>query len=482
MRCAPFGLVALVLLGVPGFVLPQGEGSAAKKKTPGGKDAAVPGAKQAKVEKTVVADAGSANLELPGDLSPEAKRALADAIAAVTIAARATTGREKLLAQAISKLKSAESKAPTCALPYFYLGIAYQLKRSFPEAKAALEKAVKLNPRFHEAYVELGDVCVGQKKLKESLPLYDQALSITPSYADAHDRKALTLARMGSFEAAKAEVDEALKIQKTKGRVELRLLIDRELKGPGWEHIYTVESENYKVLTSVSQEFTKEISDHAELIRRAYNTVFSGVPKPERKFPIWVYDDLDAYRRSGAPPKTAGYYNPLLQRLVVARQSTAQETFLVLHHEAFHQYLDTYLDSPPEWFNEGLGDYFGAYEYVRRGAKESMSSRPNPWRFPGIQLSIQQKILVPATTLMHMSHEEFYNEDTISFNYAEAWGIVYFIIEGNKPEYKPVLINYFNAIHKGRDLNEAYAQTFGRIDMTKFDTEWKTFILGLAIK
>jgi hypothetical protein len=56
------------------------------------------------------------------------------------------------------------------------------------------------------------------------------------------------------------------------------------------------------------------------------------------------------------------------------------------------------------------------------------------------------------------------------------------MIEGNKPEYKRILIAYFGALRKGKDLDEAFDSTFGKLDMGKFDMEWKGFISSLGGK
>ena len=78
-----------------------------------------------------------------------------------------------------------------------------------------------------------------------------------------------------------------------------------------------------------------------------------------------------------------------------------------------------------------------------------------------------------ASELMLMTRAEMYGGRVI-VNYSMAWGIMYYIAETG--DYNKVLVAYFKALQKGMDLNEAYASTFGKLDMAKFDREWRAFI------
>src|SRR5262245_4084296 len=100
----------------------------------------------------------SKNLEIPADLEEKPRKSLEEAIAGFEEVLKSRKGKGPVLDKAISRLKSSSASLPSSPLPLYYLGIAYQWKRNFPEARRVLEKAVKLNPSFHEAFLELGDV------------------------------------------------------------------------------------------------------------------------------------------------------------------------------------------------------------------------------------------------------------------------------------------------------------------------------------
>ena len=463
----------------------------------------------------------TSNLEISGDIDEKARKSLEEAIGIYKEAMEAGKGKGALIDKAVLKLKLSSVTLSKSPLPLYYLGIAYQLKRNFPEAKRVLERAVKLNPRFHEAFLELGDVGFHQQDLKAALAAYDKAIALNPSYASACLNKAKALIRLGQYQDAKPYLDQVEKQFAKKGPNEkdqsktttkkegngldeaaeaeekkdlqakdpevLRIIMEQrylsrklaeQIKGPPWSTTFTSETRNYVVKTCVSQEFANEISQRAELIHKAYDKVFPSIEKPKRKFPILVYPDMESYMRAGSPPGTGGYYDTFFRKLVLFRMPRKEVTISVLQHEALHQYLDDYLAEAPQWFNEGMGDYFAGFEYVKNGKDERMIPRAFRERLPDIKRVVMfPELCVPSPELMAMTQAEFYEPKMRGYHYAQAWGMIYYIGESEK--YKPVLLAYFKALQKGADINDAYSSTFGKLDMARFDQEWKTFIKGL---
>ena len=422
------------------------------------------------------------NLEIPAALPEDARKALETAVEAFRAAEKAEKNRDKAAQSALTKLKSAQAKAPETPVTHFYLAKAHELKRNFTEARKCYEKALKLNPRFHEAISELAGIHYLDKDKKKALELYEKALAIDPKYLDALRGKAWVELALGDISAAKGTFVAAQKVHLDPDLTRIIERLDQDIQGPAWTAAYTQETENYIVVTQVSQEYAVEIGNHAELIRRAYNKIFSNIPKPDRKYKIFVYANRDAYLKGGAPPMSAGYFDQLVRKLVIYKQSPARETLNTLYHEAFHQYLQDYQEQAPQWFNEGLGDYFGAYEYVREGKREFMRSRADAGRLSHVQAAIDRKLCPPAAELMVMTQQEMYQPSMVGIHYAQAWAMIYFMIEGGKPVYKTTLMNYFKALQKGMDRHEAYAATFGKLDMQKFDSEWKGYAMNLGVK
>ena len=424
------------------------------------------------------------NLDIPKDVSEKSRKLLQEAKDLYHAAFDSTKKRDKLFKKALKKLRDAarDPEGKNTAVAHFYLGSAYNQVMNFPEAQPCLETAVKLNRHFHQGEVLLAEVYSKLGESKNALKAYDRALRVYPGYRRALKGKTETLVRLGEYKKARKAAEQALKSlkdpRKDPGPYLMSIIAQLRYgnKGPGWKKTYKAETANYIVVTELNQEFADEIARKVELIRRAYLKVFPNIRRSERKYEIWAYKSKSSYHRGGGPPMAAGHYSPLFRRLVIFRHPKEKDTTLVLYHEAFHQFLHEYLQLAPQWVNEGLGDYFGPFEYVRRGKKELMRSHPNPWRLRTVQDAIRRRILPAPAELMQMSREEMYDPRMAGYHYAQAWSLIYFMIEGKT--YFKVLVKYFNELLKGRGIDVAYESSFARIDMDKFEAAWKNYILS----
>src|SRR5262245_31407958 len=81
----------------------------------------------------------SSNLNLPTDVPEKTRKSVEEGVAAFKEFEKAEDN-PKLLAKAIDKLQLASQKASKSPLPLYYLGIAYQKKKNFTEAKKVLDK------------------------------------------------------------------------------------------------------------------------------------------------------------------------------------------------------------------------------------------------------------------------------------------------------------------------------------------------------
>jgi tetratricopeptide (TPR) repeat protein len=440
------------------------------------------------------------HFDTPPSMGAAAKKRIDDALAAYRKAFGASERRDKLFKDAIRKLETAARDKESGSIPvtHFYLGSAYRQLRNSKKALPALEKAVEIASDFYQAHVLLAETLSSDARLKDSLVHFDKSLEIKPSYERAQRGRIELLVKLGEYQNALDALDTFLKKKKIpifSGEegddvdveideelsmlLYLRFELQRELKGTGWKEEFIAETENYRVKTSVSNEFGQEIADSAELIRKAYIAVFPNIKRPERKYDIVIYGSRNEYLRGGAPPSSAGYYTPLLRKLVFYKAPKKEDTLIVLNHEAFHQFLHEYLELAPQWFNEGLGDYFGPFEYVKQGRKEFMVSKPNSWRIRYVQAAIRADEAPEVGDLMLMSREEMYSGDA-GLHYAMAWSLIYFMLEGGRPfGYDQLLVKYFQALRKGAGIDGAYDETFGRIDMEKFGADWKDFTLKI---
>jgi tetratricopeptide (TPR) repeat protein len=83
------------------------------------------------------------------------------------------------------------------------------------QAEALLEKAVRLDPNFGEAYVQLGTIFVGRNDFAQAIQAFQQAIAASPQLSEAHYRLSLAYKRTGDDARAHQEFDVYKQTQKT---------------------------------------------------------------------------------------------------------------------------------------------------------------------------------------------------------------------------------------------------------------------------
>lgn len=122
----------------------------------------------------------------------------------------------------IDYFKRAEEKDPTFALAFSGLADSYALlcdigvvrpADEMPKAKAAAQKAVDADPTLAEAYTSRAFVRLAYDwDWLGAQSDFQQALKLNPKYPTAHQWYASYLMQMGKFSLAKAEIEEAHKL------------------------------------------------------------------------------------------------------------------------------------------------------------------------------------------------------------------------------------------------------------------------------
>lgn len=470
------------------------------------------------------------------DLPASARRNLDEGIR-LHEAAMTSVDWDAMIVKARELLRSASRSSRGSMLPHYHLGISYHSTQLFDESEKWLSTAVERAPDFYEAKAALAHVNLVLIDFGAALALSEEALKLCDSYRPAIEAKVVSLVRLERYEEAKsflagmpalpapaeesAAAEDGPKPGKTRdggeeetgtskaGKkpedllVTLKRKLDLQLEGPAWDSRHVAESENYRVLTPISQELADGLSRRAELIHAVYKESFPRIKTPDRKYDVWVYPDEDSYLASGAPEATLGYYDMLFRRLVMYFDAAEpQAVYGVLQHEAFHQYLHDYLELAPSWFNEGLGDYYAGFELRFEGGREKLRPGPNAGRLAAVRVALANRLCPPAKSLMLMSQTYMYSEAEI--HYPQSWALIYFMAEGERvldsmyaqrpgkrgfatdpvkrqevPDYMKVLRAYFVALRSGKNRVQAYNGTFGKLDMDEFDRHWRVFIGSL---
>jgi tetratricopeptide (TPR) repeat protein len=83
------------------------------------------------------------------------------------------------------------------------------------QPEALLEKAVTLDPKFGEAYVQLGILYLARKQDDRAIATYKKAIAVSPELGDAHYRLSLAYKRIGEEAKAREEMQAYEQIEKT---------------------------------------------------------------------------------------------------------------------------------------------------------------------------------------------------------------------------------------------------------------------------
>ena len=68
-----------------------------------------------------------------------------------------------------------------------------------------------------------------------------------------------------------------------------------------------------------------------------------------------------------------------------------------------------------------------------------------------------------------------------SINYAQSWAVMHFLLHDPRVAKKgrKVIREYFTKLKEGSTKDEAFKETFGKLDLLKLDAAWKSYIRSL---
>lgn len=282
----------------------------------------------------------------------------------------------------------------------------------------------------------------------------------------------------------------------------------RERLGGSWD---ADDTENYIVVYNTKdQPLVRRILKDVEAMRSEYERLFPSVAPVTAVSTVRVCADLDEYMLYGGMQGSAGYWNWFTEELVLydatvrekGEKTDKSNTFIVLYHEAFHQYIHYSAGqlAPHSWFNEGHGDFFSGANVTGSKVKEVGA---NPWRNDYIKKVVEANASVPWSDILYYEQPDYYRRPGLC--YAQGWSMIYFLntskAVARHPQWRHILKNYFETLKElwtealaklkldGSDeipparaeaeqnvRRKACELTFKDIDIPALDDEWKQFV------
>lgn len=195
---------------------------------------------------------------------------------------------------------------------------------------------------------------------------------------------------------------------------------------------------------------------------------------PQEILNIWLFKNTASYRRhtraifNDEPDTPYGYYSSA-HRALIMNIETGGGTLV---HEIVHPFIEANFPACPPWFNEGLASL-----YEQSGEVDGhIYGFPN-WRLPDLQRAIKAGAVPPFKTLMEMTPEAFYRQDT-GTNYGQSRYLCYYLQENG------LLVKFYREFTANQSTDPtgylSLQKVLGENDLRAFQKKWEKFVLGLS--
>jgi Flp pilus assembly protein TadD len=225
------------------------------------------------------------------------------------------------------------------------------------------------------------------------------------------------------------------------------------------------QSKNFLIVGNASERQMREVATRLEQFREAFAYLFSAArfasPVPTT---VIVFKNDSSYAPfkplyQGRPAEVAGYFQPGqdVNYITFNAERLSETSYSTIFHEYVHLMIDSNLRGVPTWFNEGVAEYYAAFEVTDGGRKATLGRMIDHH----VQL-LRSRPLLPLRTLLTVDHSSpHYNErDQKGMFYAQSWALVHYMIHAPGGERMPQLMRYVQLLGAGATVEAAFRQAF----------------------
>ena len=241
-----------------------------------------------------------------------------------------------------------------------------------------------------------------------------------------------------------------------------------------------LNTKNYKIEyeAAIPAQTAHKIGQELEDILVQYQNLFRF--KPSKKMLVRFMDSENTYEQVGGNPRMSGFYNPGSGYLVI-KQMPFYELVPVVYHEAFHQYLHSFVGDVriPIWFNEGMAVYFEGMQRDEKSKTKGLSPKLiKRGKIRMVKDAINTRTQIPLETLLKVTHEEFHDKENESLYYSQSFAVMFYFMQLSRGK---AALNYMKELKKSGDSEAANAKLFGKKmkNLKKLEAGWKNYIRKL---
>lgn len=129
----------------------------------------------------------------------------------------------------------------------------------------------------------------------------------------------------------------------------------------------------------------------------------------------------------------------------------------VIFHEYQHFILSKNLPNAPLWLDEGLAEYYSAFE-PRYEGREVLLGRAVGRHV----LALRKATLMPLEKLFSIDHKspEYSQENKAGLFYAQSWALAHYLMLGNDGKRQPQFARFISLIGEGKPVEESFRRAF----------------------
>jgi tetratricopeptide (TPR) repeat protein len=260
----------------------------------------------------------------------------------------------------------------------------------------------------------------------------------------------------------------------------LSVFISTAQAEPTWTE---VRSPHFRVLTDGSVQQGRAVAAQFEQMRHVFVLEFND-PAIGSGAPLTIvaardtstFKALEPNEWKGTKGNVAGEFHRDWEKqfATVILDSPGNENQVVVFHEYTHSILHAQAHWLPVWLDEGFAEF---YSYTRFEPGRTLIGAPSS-RMP----ALKNQPLLPVSEMLDTADESKLIRDPMKANlfYAEAWGMVHFMMFGKGMDSGAKLNAFFRKLQDGAPEKDAFKDVFG--DPRAFDRAFDIYLRGLTLQ
>jgi len=232
-------------------------------------------------------------------------------------------------------------------------------------------------------------------------------------------------------------------------------------KDPTW---HKLQSEHFELYTADSERKGREILEHLEIVRAAYETLTGYKDESKKRGRVVLFRGEKEYAEYAPGQFSAAYYSRARGSDYVVISDFTRDVQRILNHEYFHLFSAHGEFRLPLWLEEGLADYYSTLQVTD---KEIQLGHIVPEHLQFLN-SLGGKP-IPLARIFEINHGNRYEADRRNTDllYAQGWALVHMTFMS--PEMIGGSGQFFRDVRGRESAVDAYQKVYG-MSLTDLDS------------